>query len=207
MRKLTIFILIVFISNILFAQYSGKKQKILIAYFTWAQNKDLSKEVDTSTHASVKLLDKTYKGDTEIVAEWINQEIGGDLFGIKTANKYSNNFNQAVEEAGRELRRNARPELITYTHDISKYDIIFLGYPMWHRDVPMAVYTFLESYNLSGKIIVPFSTHMGGGLGTSVGTIRKLEPKATILEAIMIYDGQIFEYKKKVKEWLDKIGF
>ena len=202
------FLIFIFItvSVVLFAQNSGKHPKILIAYFTLARNIDLSGEVDTSTHASVKLIDGIYKGDTEIVAGWIRSEVGGDLSAIKTSSLYPGDYDEAVDQGGKELKRNARPELSSRISNIEDYDIIFLGYPVWWRDVPMAVYTFLETYNLKGKTIIPYSTHMGGGIGSSVKTIRKLEPDATVLDTITILDACLFDFRGKVKEWLDEIG-
>ncbi|HOP65157.1 MAG TPA: flavodoxin [Spirochaetota bacterium] len=217
MKKQNIYFFIfiaVLVSGMLFAQKSGKKQKIqkkekiLIAYFTLAQNiSDFPEGIDLLTHASVKLIKGEYMGDTEIVAGWIQQEVGGKMFSIKTANRYSSDFDTSVDQAGKELRSNARPVLTTHIPDIKKYDIVFLGYPMWHRDVPMAVYTFLETYNLSGKTIVPFAMHMGGGIGTSVRTIRKLEPDTSVLNPLVVSDYRLFESREEVKEWLHRIGF
>ena len=207
MKKKIIFILIIILVSISVYAQDYKKQKVLIAYFTWARNKDLSGEVDTTTHASVQVSEGVYKGDTEIVAEWIQEDTGGDLFPIKTACRYSSDFNQAVEEGGRELRQNARPELADTVSNIAGYDIVFLGYPVWWRDVPMVLYTFMDRYDLSGKTILPFATHMGGGLGASVKTIKKLEPGASVLDPLLISDYSLSGSKRKVEKWLEKTGY
>ena len=185
--------ILIFLLPGIFAQESGTNNRILIAYFTWAQNKDLSGDVDTSTHASVQLHEGKYKGDAEIVAEWIQMETGGDLFEIRTAGKYAKGFNEAVEEGGREQRQNARPEFIGSVSELDRYEIVFLGYPVWWRDIPMVLYSFLERYNLAGKTVIPFATHMGGGLGYSIKTLEKLEPDADFLEPCVVPDYRLME--------------
>ena len=194
-------------SGVVHAQEPPKKPSILIAYFTRADNISLAGNVDTTTHASVKPINGEYKGDTEIIAEWIQHEIGGDLFSIQTVNPYSADYNESVDQGGIEKRKNVHPPLTTRVQNMADYDIVFLGYPMWWRDVPMAVYTFLDTYDLAGKTLVPFSTHMGGGLGESLKTLHKLEPDATMLEALLISDYSLLQDEQKVENWLAELGF
>lgn len=206
---ISIFITLLSVTGILFARDSANNPKILIAYFTLAQNLNtdpakLPDGVDTSTHASVKAVDGTYKGDTEIVAEWIQNKTGGKLHAIKTTTTYPNNFEKTVEQNGKEVDKQLRPKLTSTVSDMKEYDTIFIGYPVWYRDLPVAVYSFLERYDLSGKRIIPFALHMGGGLGKSVKTIERLEPEATVLEPLLIFDYRILESEKKLKSGLGK---
>lgn len=91
------------------------------------------------------------KGNTNIIADMIAEQTGGDLFEIRTENPYPDAYDECTEVARQEQRENARPELVEMIEDIDQYDVVFLGYPNWWGDMPMAVYTFLESYDFSGK--------------------------------------------------------
>lgn len=161
-------------------------KKILIAYFTRADNIGEIHDVDAISEASqlVKNDNGRIIGNMEILARYIQNDVGGDLFSIQTVESYSQDFNKSVEEARSELKANARPELSTYIDNIDDYDVIYLGYPNWWETIPMAVATFLESYNFSGKTIIPFASgDCGtGGLGDGVIDIKKLATGATVIE-------------------------
>jgi len=191
----------------LFAQGPSEKPKILIAYFTRAHNIPLSAStVDATTHASVNPINGTYAGNTELLAEWIQQKVGGDLFVIKTATPYSADYDTSVGQGRKENREEARPALAALVQDMSKYDTIFLGFPNWWYDMPMAMYTFLETYDLSGKTIIPFCTSGGSGFSDSVKTIRGLEPDSVLREGLAVRDSQSLKSKQAVSSWLAKLG-
>lgn len=125
------------------------------------------------------------KGNTHIVAEMIAKETGGKLFQIETVNPYPDEYKACVEVAKAEKESNARPG-IKGNVKVEDYDVIFLGYPNWWGDMPMAVYTFIEKHNWNGKTVVPFCTHEGSGLS---GTERKLKDAckgATVSEGLAI---------------------
>ena len=129
--------------------------KILIVYY--------SRKGENYWDGSIKNLPK---GNTEIVAEMIQRAVGGDLFEIDTVKPYSLDYSICKEEAKQELRTNARPALKKYIDSLDKYDTIFVGYPNWCLTMPMAMFTFLERYDLRGKRILPFCTHEGSGMAT-----------------------------------------
>ena len=131
--------------------------RILVAYFSRAGE---NYGVGTVT-----------KGNTQIVAEMIAEETGGDLFHIQTATPYPVSYEECTQIAQEEQRTNARPALDAVVSDFDNYDVIFLGYPIWWGDMPMAVYTFIESYDFSGKTVIPFSTNAGSGIAGTVRTI------------------------------------
>lgn len=142
--------------------------KILIAYF--------SRKGQNYVNGKIKNL---AKGHTERVAEFIQQAVGGDLFEIQTVRDYPADYTQCTEAAKEELRSKARPELKAYPDSLGGYDTGFLGYPNWWGTMPMACYTFLEKYDMSGKTILPFCTHEGSGMGAASGKSRNSARRLT----------------------------
>ncbi|GHV10896.1 flavodoxin [Fibrobacterales bacterium] len=148
----------------------------------------------------------SHSGNTRAVAEQIQKSVGGDIFEIKTVVPYSKDYNTAVEVAKKEQQANARPELSTKVSNMEQYDTLFLGYPNWWGTIPMPLFTFLESYDFAGKVIVPFCTHGGSALGRSEDDIAKLAPKAKLLNGLAIRGGSANNAQKDITAWLKKIG-
>lgn len=167
--------------------------KILIAYFSRAGN----------NYAKGGVVDLPI-GNTEVVAKTIAQLTGGDLFKIESVKKYPDDYNSCTEEARKELRENARPELVTYLDDFNEFGTIILGYPNWWSTMPMPVFTFLEACDFSDKTILPFCTHEGSELGDSVRNIAKLCPKAKIMNGLAIHGSHVNNAHEDVAEWLQK---
>lgn len=209
--KRSVFILcglLIALTDGLFAQGAAKKPAVLIAYFSRSQNISLSGgNVDATSQASVNLVRGAYVGNTELLAEWIRQDVGGDLFAVKTVTPYSSNMGVSVNQGQKENREKARPALVTRVPNMEKYDVVFVGFPTWWYDMPMAMYTFFETYDLSGKTIVPFCTSGGSGFSNTVKTIRELEPKATVREGLSVMDTETLQSERAVKDWLDKLGY
>ena len=133
-------------------------QRVLVAYFSRA---------DENT-GGVGYIEK---GNTKILAEMIAERTHGDIFEIKTVKPYPKEYRPATEAAKQEKEEHARPEIVGELPDLSKYDVVFLGYPIWWSDLPMPVYTFLDGENFAGKTILPFCTHEGSGLSGTDRTI------------------------------------
>ena len=169
---------------------------ILIAYFS-----------HTGENYNVGVIEK---GNTHIVADMIAEETGGDLFEIATVNPYPDTYEECTEVAKQEQRENARPELTAQVENMEQYDTVYLGYPIWWGELPMAVYTFLESYDFSGKTIVPFCTHEGSGLAGTVGSISSACPDANVLDGLAIQGAVAQNEQDKaraaVQEWLASQG-
>lgn len=164
--------------------------KILIAYYSRkGQNYDNGDIVNLTV------------GNTEVVAKKIQAIKGGDLFHIDTVKPYPVDYTHTTNVAKAELRQNTRPELTDKVKYMDEYDIIYLGYPNWWGTFPMAVFTFLESYDFSGKTIIPFCTHEGSGLGGE-RDIKKLCPNANVLPGIAIRGGSVAGADNIVKSWL-----
>ncbi len=170
---------------------NGNK-KVLVAYFS-----------RTGENYSVG---RITKGNTQIVAEMIASETGGDLFQIGPVAAYPDKYDACVEQAQRELHANARPDVKgdVRTED---YDVIFIGYPNWWGDMPMAVYTFLEKHDWQGKTVVPFCTHEGSGLGSTTGHLQTACQGATVLKGLAVYGHTAQNDRKKAEKtthkWLE----
>lgn len=137
-------------------EMNNANRKILIAYFSRA---DENYGVGTIT-----------EGNTEIIAKMIAEKTGGDLFHIETVAPYPAEYNACIEVAKKELQADARPE-IKGDVKVEDYDVIYIGYPNWWGEPPMALYSFIEKHDWSGKTVIPFITHEGSGFG---GTDRKV---------------------------------
>jgi len=127
------------------------------------------------------------KGNTAIVADMIIEQTGADSFEIlpKTDN-YPTTYKELTDVAKDEQNQNARPEVKDTVQNFEQYDTIYLGYPIWWGDLPMICYTFLESYDFSGKTIVPFCTHEGSGNAGTQSKIQSVAPNATVKEVLAI---------------------
>lgn len=142
------------------------------------------------------------KGNTEIVAEMIESLAGGDLFEIETVKEYAEDYYTCIEEAKQELRVQARPEIKAYVEHLADYDTIFIGYPNWWGTMPMAICTFLEHYDFSGKKIVPFCTNEGSGMGSSEKDLRKICTGAQFGQSLSLHGAEAAQAKNKVAAWL-----
>ena len=165
--------------------------KSLIAYYSRKGNNYLNGSI---VNLSV--------GNTELVAKKIQELTGSDLFKIDTVKSYPADYTETTKVAMDEKRRNARPKLTEVVDNMDAYDVIYLGYPNWWGTMPMAVYMFLESYDFSGKTIIPYCTHEGSGIGSSERDIKKLCPNATVLPGLAIRGGSVKSAENVIKSWL-----
>ncbi|MDE6590395.1 MAG: flavodoxin [Oscillospiraceae bacterium] len=141
-------------------------------------------------------------GNTEKVANMIAAATGADLFKIEQAQPYAADYNTCIDQAKKDLQAHARPELARSLDSLDGYDEIYLGYPNYWGDLPMAVYTFLEQFDWSGKTIHPFCTHEGSGLS---GTERKIQQTckgATVTKGLAIHGSSADSAKAAVENWV-----
>lgn len=143
-------------------------------------------------------------GNTEVVAGKIQALTGSDIFRIETVKTYPVDYTETTEVAKKEYNENARPELTAKVENLEQYDVVYLGYPIWWGTYPMAVATFLDSYDFSGKTIIPFCTHEGSALGSSVQDIKKAAPSATVLDGLAIKGGSVNNSDKAIETWINK---
>lgn len=146
------------------------------------------------------------KGNTEVVAEMIQEITGGDLFEVETVNPYAKDYHTCTEEAKKELQNNDRPELKAYLDNLEPYDTIFVGFPNWWGTMPMAMVTFLEHYDLSGKRILPFCTNEGSGMGNSERDLKKICEGALVERGLPVRGTQAVNARKTVETWVNSFG-
>lgn len=144
----------------------------------------------------------TAPGNVQELAGWIQQETGGDLFSIRVTDPYSSDWDECLARANQERAENARPALEEKVEDLEQYDTVFLGYPNWWNDAPMAVYSFLETYDFSGKILIPFNTSSSGGFGRSLAGISASVDGATVLDGLSLTEEDLSEMQELVSAWL-----
>ena len=177
---------------------SGEGADALVVYFS-----------RTGEQYRVGVIDK---GNTAIVAEIIAAELGADLYEITPADdRYPTTYDELADYAKQEQRDGARPAYVKNVPDLSRYDTVFIGAPVWWGDWPMIMYSFFEGEDLSGKTLVPFSTHEGSGLSGFDRKLASAVPGAQVLEGLAIRGQDCRnaqdDVKSSVREWLDGLGY
>lgn len=174
-KVLALLVIVLFGANI--QAQTSSKGRTLVAYFSWG-------------------------GKTQQVAEDIAGLTGGTLFRIETVTPYPDEYTPCTEVAKQERDKGIRPPLKNKVENISQYDVIFVGCPVWWHTAPMAVWTFLESYDFAGKTVVPFCTYEATYRDETLAKIVELTPKSKHLEGL----GTIYRDTKLVAYWLQAIG-
>jgi flavodoxin len=169
------------------------RMKSLIAYFSRAGD----------NYVSGRIVNLPV-GNTEIASKMIQKMTGADTFRIQTGKAYPADYREATDMAKLELHQKARPELSAHVDNMDDYSVIFLGYPNWWGTMPMAVFSFLEEHELSGKTIIPFCTHEGSGLGHSESDIKQICPDAKVLTGLSIRGGSVHKAENEIAAWLRK---
>ena len=160
---------------------SLNNSKILVAYFTWS-------------------------GNTETLADRIQEKTGGTKFKIETVKAYPQDYSGVYDEAMKEKQENARPELKTTVDGMAGYDTVFIGYPVWHGDAPMAVRTFLESYDFTGKKVIPFCSSGSSSPETSFASVRASAAGAEVLDGFWTRGADVANASGNINQWIDRLG-
>ena len=149
----------------------------------------------------------SWSGNTEQMAQMIAEETGADLFEIAPAAPYTDDYDELLDIAQQEQAEDARPKLAAQVENWDSYDTVFVGYPNWWSDAPMTVYTFLESYDWTGKTLIPFNTSASGGFGRSLSGIEESAAGAEILEGLDLTESELPDAQNRITEWLTGLGF
>lgn len=160
-----------------------------------------SRKGENYWNGSIKNLEK---GNTEIVSEMIADITGGDLFQVETVKEYPADYYECIDEAKKELQKGARPELKKYMDSLDGYDTVYVGYPNWWGTMPMAMFTFLERCDLSGKRIFPFCTNEGSGMGGSERDLKRICKGAVVEKGLSIHGAEAADSRSKVEAWVKK---
>ena len=183
---------------------NGTPGKILVAYFTMPETGG----IDALAGASRVVENETVLGNTQWVAERIAERTGGTLFAIETVQDYPGDHEALVEQGTFEKSNSIRPELKNHPGNLDEYDVVFIGYPIWWADLPMPLYSFLEENDLSGKKIIPFSSHGGSRLAGTVETIQdKLSRSEVVGNAFTVSRNSVRNSKRDIVNWLGEIGY
>lgn len=185
---------------------AAAQSSLLVAYFSYAENAALPDDVDASASASIQPWNGVLTGNTGVVADMIAQATGADLFSIRTVEQYPDTYDATLDQGQQEQSDGARPELATHLENLDSYDTIFLGFPNWWGDMPMAVYSFLDEVDLSGKTVIPFITSGGSGFSNTISTIQQMEPQATVQEGLSIGASSATGAQQQVESWLSELG-
>lgn len=167
------------------------KEKILIAFFSRAD--------ENYYCGKFEYIDV---GNTEIAANKLKDLTGADLFKIEPKKPYAADYKTCLSEAVADKKADARPELVSLPQSIDEYKAIIVAFPNYCGTMPMPVFTFLESFDFTGKTLMPLCTNEGGGMGESVEDIKKLCPTANISEGLPVKGSDVSRSDSILENWL-----
>lgn len=173
--------------------------KTLIVYFS-PSNSDTADAVTAATPRAGDV------SSVEYVAQLISSRVDADVAKIISKEAYPEDYNETADKAKDERDNDERPE---FTLDVNPedYDTVFIGYPIWWYELPMIMRTFFDTYDFSGKTIIPFNTHAGSQDGGTYDQIEELEPDATVEDGLAVSGDQANDADDKVSEWLGGLGY
>ncbi len=181
---------------------AAQASRSLVVYFSMPEttNADnMTREEDNS----VVVINGQVLGNTQYMASVIQETAGADLFRIEPKTPYPTDHTTLVDLASEEQDANARPEIAAQIENFDQYDTVYVGYPIWWSDMPMILYTFFDTYDFSGKTIVPFSTHGGSSFAGTPAKIAQLEPNATLLDGLTISRDNIQDARQEIVDWVN----
>ncbi len=173
---------------------------------TEESNNQNDSSTPTETGSKSLVVYFSWSGNTENVAKSIQSQTDSDIFEIVPATPYSDDYDTVVDLAQEEQRNNARPAISGSIENIEQYDVVYVGFPNWWGDMPMILYTFFDTYDLSDKTVALFCTSGGSGLSNTVNEVKELEPNATVTEGLHIDSGSSSNPDNAVSKWLNDIG-
>lgn len=167
---------------------------------------DTNRNLQTQAGGNILIAYFSWSGNTENAAQVIQEQTGADIIELNPAEPYSSNYSEVLDQAQKDMNADARPELANHVENMEQYDTILLGYPNWWATIPMPVATFIEEYDFSGKTIIPFCSHGGGGFGQSITDISKLAPNSRIGEGLSIHYSGGTSLENDITTWLNSNG-
>ena len=210
MKKKIILSLLVLISLFMVTGCGKKKENPEVEKNA---NEILNKETDNNSDSKVLVVyfsrtGENYNvgnvevGNTAIMASYIKEYLNADSFEIVPVNKYPDSYDECLKVATKEKEEDARPAIESKLDDISKYDTIFIGYPIWWGDVPHIILTFMDTYKLDGKTVIPFCTSGGTDIGGSINTLKKYNKNVNWINGKRLNNNE-----KDIKNWLNNLDY
>ena len=184
------------------AQTAEPASSTLVVYFSRVGNTDFPDDIDAVSSATLSRSGSVLKGNAQLIAEWMADEAGAELFEIQTERTYPVDYAETTDVAKQEQNANARPALKTSPGLLDGYSTVYLVFPNWWGDLPMALYSFFDEYDFSGKTIYVSITHEGSGFSRTVNTVQDLEPNATVVEGISIRGGSVTGAEDTVRQFI-----
>nr|WP_278245612.1 flavodoxin [Intestinimonas butyriciproducens] len=183
---------------------ASQESRVLVTYFSIPETTNPN-NMTTEEDNSVVVIDGEVLGNTQYMAYVIQEATGADIFRIEPRTPYPTNHSTLVDLAAEEQEQNARPAIKERVTNMDDYDVVFIGYPIWWSDMPQILYTFFDTYDFSGKTIIPFSTHGGSGFAGTPRTIQGLEPNATMLDGLTISRNNIQNARQEIIDWVNDL--
>lgn len=174
----------------------------IVVYFSRVGNTDFPANVDAVSSASVVQTENGIEGNAQLMARWMAEETGGTPMEIQTAEKYPADYTETTNVAKAEQTQNARPSLASELEGFEGCTAVYLVFPNWWADLPMALYTFFEDYDLTGKTLYVSVTHGGSGFSRTLSTIEELEPGAQVVEGVSLRDSDVPGAEDTVRQWV-----
>ena len=165
-----------------------------------------------SDDSNILVIYFSWSGHLDSMAHWMADETGGDLYRVTAKEPYPTDYNDTADRAKSEQDNGVRPEIVIdiTEEQMAQYDTVFFGFPVWWYDLPMPMWTFLESYDFSGKTIIPFFSHEGSSNGANaLPTVEKLAVGATVKsdDALSIRGGKVDGSESDVRAWVQGLGY
>lgn len=178
--------------------------KILVAYFSMPETTN-PHNMTTEEANSTVVINGEVLGNTQYMAQVIQRTTNADIYRIEPQNPYPTDHTTLVARAREEQDQDARPAIKDTVANFDSYDTVFIGYPIWWSDLPQILYTFFDTYDFSGKTVIPFSTHGGSGFAGTPSTIQRLEPDAKMLDGLTISRNNIQDAEQEIVSWVNSL--
>lgn len=183
-----------------FIYFRDKSELVIIEDNNSSENSSINND------SKVLIVYYSRTGNTEELAKIISDKVNGDLFKIETVKEYPSEYQEMTDVAQEEKNNNTRP-VIKETRSVREYDTVFIGCPIWWGTCPMAMFTYIESQDFTGKTIIPFTTSGGSGLGTVEDDIKESSNAKNYLKGFTVSGSNVDNYSDSVTDWLESIGF
>ncbi len=182
------------------------ESKVLVAYFSMPETTNPNNMTTEEANSTV-VINGEVLGNTQYMAQVIQRTTNADIYRIEPQNPYPTDHTTLVAQAREEQDQDTRPAIKDAISDFDSYDTVFIGYPIWWSDLPQILYTFFDTYDFSGKTVIPFSTHGGSSFAGTPATIQSLEPGAKMLDGLTISRNNIQDAEQEIISWVNGLDY